>query len=104
MKKVKKYNEFLDTNVYIDIKKLIEEVNFECGNISDLNKIYSNSKYQKIIECGEKSIKFIFDDFKTMWIKALEDITNEKLYDDYSITTSEMKEIWKNWAIENGYK
>ena len=104
MNKVKKYNEFLDTNVHVDIKKLIEEVNFECGNISDLSKIYNNTKYQKIVECGEKSIKYIFEDFKTMWIKALEDITNEKLYEDYLINTSEMKVLWEKWATENGYK
>ena len=103
MKNIEKYNEFLKYNENSNIKELIEKVKYECGNKSDLNSIYENENYQKIIMQGYNSIPYIFENFSIIWLKALEKITNIELYEEYSLTTSEMKNIWKKWASENGY-
>jgi len=105
MKKIKKYNEYIDTDIYtdIEIKSLIDKVEFECGNKSDLNIIYENSNYKEIINIGTESIPHILENFTIKWIKALEEITKVKLYEDFSLSTQDMKNIWLKWAKENGY-
>lgn len=99
---MKKYNEFINNDT-ITINDLISKVKLECGNKSDLYQIYENINYQKIIKLGKKSIPYILENMSVIWIKALEEITKVKLYEEFSLSTQEMKDIWLKWAKENGY-
>lgn len=106
--KIKKYNEFVnyDTHIEIDVKLLMEKLEHDCGNISDLDIIAEHDSYQEILDNGYDSIPFIIEKINNdkchmIWFKALSEITNNYIeeiskYDD-------INNYWKKWASENGY-
>jgi hypothetical protein len=110
--KIKKYNEFvnidadIDADIKVDVKSLMKEVYGKCGNCSDLDIVAENTSYRKIVENGTDSISFLIEDIRNnkgvFWLKALQEITGEKL-STYDYSTSELKKLWINWADENGY-
>jgi len=104
MKKIKKYNEFVNNDIYVDVdvKSLIETVRCECGNKSDLNVIWNNASYKKVIENGKESIPYLLENLSMVWFHALEEITGEKPYPK-GTKPQEKREEWKKWAIQNGY-
>lgn len=110
--KIKKYNEFMDYDVDIDIdvKKLMEEVEHDCANKSDLGVIVEHKSYKEIVKNSYDSISIIIENIDrchVVWFRALNEITGEypdkELYDKGIYNTSEVRKIWKKWASENGY-
>ena len=106
---IKKYNEYLD-NSYSNIKLMIQKLESDCANKSDLDIISNHESYEKIVKNGRKSIPFILeniDNCHVIWFRALNEITGqypeEKLYEKGIYDTSEIRKIWKKWLIENGY-
>lgn len=111
MKKIRKYNEFVD-NDEILIIKLIEEA--ECTNKADLYRISETTSYKKVIEMGEFAIPFLLKRINegpaAIWNIALSKITGVE-YDKwnvdnlnfYHVNGSEVKDFWKNWAEKNGF-
>ncbi len=104
---IKKYNEFVDNDIYInvDVKKLMERVEHECGNKSNLDDIVENESYKEVVENGYDSIPLIIDKIKKnechmIWFRALNEITHENVnipkYDN-------INNYWKKWALDNGY-
>lgn len=112
--KVKKYNEFVDNDVYIsvDIKSSMEKVEHDCGNKSNLDDIVVHPSYKDVVQNGYESIPFIIekiniDKCHPIWIRALNEITGEYpenvLYEKGIYKSSEVRKIWKKWALNNGY-
>lgn len=106
--KIKKYNEFFDTDMYIevDVVKLMEKVEHDCANKSDLDAIAEHKSYKEIVENGTDSIPFIMEKinnnkYHVIWFRALNEITGRSVYDIYK--TSDMINFWKKWASDNGY-
>ena len=104
--KIKKYNELVENDTLI-IEKLVEEIELKHGNVSDLDKISNLPQYRKIVEKGEISIPVLIkklDEQSCMfWIQALREISGEFL--DKGIgKTDNIRNVWKKWSIENGYK
>jgi hypothetical protein len=106
--KIKKYNEFYNSEIYIniDVKKLMNRVELDCGNISDLDVISEHKSYKEVVNNGFDSIPFILKKINenkchVIWIRALNEITGKSVYDIYE--TARMIEFWKKWALENGY-
>jgi len=104
---IKKYNEFFNNENYVkpDIKKLMNDVEYDCGNKSDLNVIAEHNSYKEVVKNGVKSIPFIIEkinknECQMIWFKAMSEITNNYTnickYDN-------INNYWKKWAIENGY-
>jgi hypothetical protein len=109
MKKMKKFNEFINNDIFInidtDVKKLMDEVEDDCGNMSDRNEITKHKSYKKIIENGENSIPFIIEKINNnnchmIWFKALGEITGN---DPQICKYDNVNNYWKMWAINNGY-
>jgi len=104
---IKKYNEFVDydAHVDIDVKTLMEKLESDCCNKSDLNVIAEHKSYKEIVDNGYNSISDIIeniDNCHVIWFRALNEITGEKsIYDIYK--ASDMRNFWKKWASENGY-
>jgi hypothetical protein len=104
--KIKKYNEFMNNDIYIDVdvEKLMEEVEQDCGNKSDLNVIAEHKSYKEVVDNGVDSIPSIIkniDNCHVIWMRALNEITGKSVYDIYK--TSDMRKFWKKWALDNGY-
>jgi len=95
--KIKKYNEFVDNDIYIDIENLIKNIEKDYPNVSELYFIHNHPLYDKIIKNGKDSISYLIeklDDNSCMyWINALEKITNKEFVGKFD----ELKEQWKNW-------
>ena len=99
MKKLNKFNEFLD-NEKILIKELI--LDSENSNLPDLFMISKNNSYQKVISYGKKVIPYLLERDSIIWDIALSEITGDGLSSlDYN--TKDRLNYWKKWAIENEY-
>lgn len=103
---INKFNEFVDNDdVYIE--NIINNIEVNFGNCSDLDVISNSEMYKKLIEKGNISIPFLLeklDDQTCMfWINALRIISGDNPDKNY-IKTSDIRESWKKWAKENGYK
>lgn len=105
--KIKKYNEFYDTESFVDVdvEKLMNEVEKDCGNKSDLDVISEHKSYKDVVKNGQDSIPSIIEKIKNdnchmIWFKALEEITN--IYNDH-YKYDDINNFWKKWAIKNGY-
>jgi len=102
---IDKFNEFVDNDDFI-IEKLIENVETDCGNCSELSIVYNHPSYIKIIEKGKKSIPFLLEsvdgDFRAFWFNSLRIITGDDPDKDF-IKTEDIRNSWKNWGVENGY-
>jgi len=96
---IKKYYEFINNNISMDlnIQKIIENIEIDFPNESNLDKIWDHPSYNKIIQNGKKSIKYLIEKLDTpscvFWFKALESITNMS----FSGKPKEKKELWKDW-------
>lgn len=101
---INKFNEFVNNDNLV-IEKLITDLENEKGNCSMLEKIYSHPSYTKVIEYGKKSIPLLLNriDDSMFWFEALRIITGE-YPDKESIKSIDIRNSWKKWAIENGYK
>jgi len=106
--KIKKYNEFItnDTYINIDVKNLIETIEKKRGNCSVLPKVWSLPEYKKIIENGTDSIPFLLeklnDNTAMFWLQALTEITSEEVDKD-ALKSGDRINAWKTWGIKNGY-
>ena len=99
---IQKFNEFYNNN--IDVEKLIIDVENYCANKSDLDVIAEHSSYKKIIKNGANSIYSLLekiDNGHVIWLRALSEIVGEK--PDKMSKTSDIRNFWKKWSIENGY-
>jgi len=106
--KIKKFNEFMEYDIIIDtnIEKLINDVEKDCGNVSELSVIHNHPSYLKIIKNGKSSIPQLLekldDNTSMFWIEALHEISGETP-DAHYTKTKDIKESWKKWAILNGF-
>jgi len=100
--KIEKFNEFFSTNSdnILDISKLIEMT--EMTNKSDLEEISKGDDYRKIVNFGKSIIPILLERNSIIWDKALSELTGGGL-DPLKYSTSDRKEYWINWGIENGY-
>ena len=83
----------------------MNEVEDDCGNMSDRNDITKHESYKKIVENGESSISFIIEKINNyechmIWFRALNEITG---YDPQISKYDDINIFWKTWAINNGY-
>lgn len=98
MSRIEKFNEFLNNNS--EIIKIIEKL--EITPLPDLQKISEQPLYGEIVKMGVNVIPILLKRDSIIWDIALSKITGEGL-DPLKYTTSERKDFWKKWAIENGY-
>ena len=85
-----------------DIEKLINDVEKDCGNVSELSVVYEHPSYKKIIKNGKSSLPYLLEKLDSntciFWVKSLQEITGE--YPDEKFTkTSDIIESWKKWSI-----
>ena len=84
----------------------MNEVERDCGNVSELSIVYNHPSYKKIIENGTYSIPHLLEKLDSntcmFWIKSLQDITGESPDKDVR-KTSDIRDSWKKWSKENGY-
>lgn len=101
---INKFNEFVDNDKFI-IEKLINDLDIEKGNCSMLEVIYANPSYSKIIEYGKNAIPILLKKIDTsmFWFEALRRITGDEP-DNGLIKSADIRNSWKKWAIDNGYK
>ena len=107
MKKVRKYNEFIDNAKLIKFEELTSIVEEECSVVSSNNTIINHPQYQEIIKMGKKIVPLLLKrlDESSMWLDALFIITGEDPVDKSHCGKIQlMKEDWKNWGIKNGIK
>jgi len=101
---INKFNEFVSTDTLM-IEKLIDDLENEKANCSMLEKVYSHPSYEKVIEYGEISIQLLLNriDESMFWFNALRIITGDEP-DKELVKSVDIRNSWKKWAIENGYK
>lgn len=102
MKKVRKYNEFIDNAKLIKFEELTSIVEEECSVVSSNNTIINHPQYQEIIKMGKKIVPLLLKrlDESSMWLDDLFIITGEDPVDkSHCGKIKLMKEDWKNWGI-----
>lgn len=99
MKKLNKFNEFVDNDIII-INNLIEES--ENTNLPDLQMISNRESYKKVISYGRKVIPYLLERDSIIWDIALSKITGDGL-NSLEYSTSDRLEYWKKWSQENEY-
>ena len=100
--KIEKFNEFVNNPINnTEIIKLIEKT--EMTNKSDLEEISKGENYRKVVNCGKSIIPILLERNSIIWDRALSELTGFGL-DPLEYSTSERKQYWLNWSIENGYK
>ena len=97
-KKIKKFNELVNSNNAIIIIDLMEKA--KSSNSSDLEKISQREPYKKIVEMGDEAIPYLLKDMDLIWYRALSRITGVETVGN---TSKEVINFWKKWAKENGY-
>lgn len=96
---MKKFNEFIDNELFI-IKRLIEES--ENTNLPDLEMISQRESYRKIVSFGKKVIPYLLERNLIIWDRALSEITGDGL-NPLEYNTTERLKYWKNWSEKNEY-
>ena len=107
MKKVKKYNEFIDNVTLITFEKLASIVEKQCSVVSSNDTIINHPQYQEIIKMGDEIVPLLIKrlDKSYMWLDALSIITNQHpVPESHKGKRNLMKEDWKKWGIDNGVK
>ena len=99
--KIKKFNEYVNNDKII-VENLMNDVQRQCGNMSDLERMSQSESYRNLVNYGKKAIPFLLEETSPYWLAALNELTELNL-DTTKYNHSKQWQIIKEWSKENGY-